>query len=147
MPRNKKRKSSTKLNTADDDQPRMMISVKMLAGYLPTIHLKHDATVADLADAVISSDLDAYRNCRPMFVRVHTDGSTVELEDESRQLSSFGLQCDVEEELVMMVENVSALIRQVHIFSSTGKQYAPTDLIKNRSQGIRRMTSRNSSDC
>jgi hypothetical protein len=125
----------------------MLISVKTLAGYLPTIQLKHDATVADLADAVFSCDPDAYRDCRPVFIRAHANGGSEELEEESRQLSSFGLQCEVEEELVMWVENISDLVRQecedrhLHIHRAT------TDLIKNRSQGIRRMTSRNSSDC
>jgi hypothetical protein len=90
------------------------INLKTLAGYLPTIHLKHDATVADLTDAVISSDPDAHRNCRPVFVRVHADGSSEELVDLSRRLSSFGLQCGVvEEELVLMFQDLSGL-SQVH---------------------------------
>jgi hypothetical protein len=44
MPRRKTTKTNAQMITSsedDDEQPRiMMISVKMLAGYLPTIHLK-----------------------------------------------------------------------------------------------------------
>jgi hypothetical protein len=61
---------------------------------------------------VISCDPDAYRNCRPVFIRAHADGSSEELEEESRQLSSFGLQCGTEEELVLVVENFSELARR-----------------------------------
>jgi hypothetical protein len=138
MPRQKKSKCNTQMKTdnEDDDEPRMMISVKMLAGYLPTINLKHDATVADLADAMISSDPDAYRDCRPVFIRAHADGSSEELEEESRRLSSFGLQCGVEEELVMWVENVSDLVSQVcedryfHFVRNTYSEFNPIDMIR-----------------
>jgi hypothetical protein len=89
----------------------MMLSVKTLAGYLPTIELLNpEATVADLADAVITTDPAAYRNCRPVFVRKHAVGGLAELEeleDESRRLSSFGLQHGVVEELVLVVKDLT----------------------------------------
>jgi hypothetical protein len=85
------------------EKPCLMLSIKTLAGYLPTIHLKPDATVADLADVVVNLDPNTYSNSQLVFIRAHADGSSEELEDESRQLSSIGLQCDVEEELVLVI--------------------------------------------
>jgi hypothetical protein len=85
------------------EKPCFMLSVKTLAGFLPTIHLKPDATVADLADVVVEMDPDVYLYCLPVFIRTYVDGGSEELEDESRQLSSFGMKCDVEEELVVVI--------------------------------------------
>jgi hypothetical protein len=94
---------------ADDDEhvlPRMILNIKSLAGYLPTIQLEHDATVADLAHAVISCEPDAYHNCRPVFIRTLADGDSVELEGKSRQLSSFGLQLGVQQDLALIVKTL-----------------------------------------
>jgi hypothetical protein len=104
-----KRKADAISEVSDSDI--VSIRVRSLASELPVIRLPVSAAISELADLVIGLDPSAYRDFRPIFVRSIADDESVELDDESRSLSSYGLQAGDDEVLMLVLEDVSNFSR------------------------------------